>query len=137
MNINPLIDLRFNTPEGFIPFEEIQNSHYIEAIQHHISIAKTRIKAIEELASPNFENTIEALEYTTYEVQYIHRMAENLNLADTNPELQEVILELGEIITNFWNDIALNSKLFSQIKQAYQNKESLNLTTLEQKTVLS
>jgi len=136
VNINPLIDLRFNTPEGFIPFEEIQNSHYIEAIQHHISIAKTRIKAIEELASPNFENTIEALEYTTYEVQYIHRMAENLNLADTNPELQEVILELGEIITNFWNDIALNSKLFSQIKQVYQNKESLNLTTLEQKTLL-
>jgi len=136
VNINPLIDLRFNTPEGFIPFGEIQNSHYIEAIQHHISIAKTRIKAIEELASPNFENTIEALEYTTYEVQYIHRMAENLNLADTNPELQEVILELGEIITNFWNDIALNSKLFSQIKQVYQNKESLNLTTLEEKTLL-
>lgn len=87
MNTNPLIDLSFNTPESFIPFGEIQNSHYIEAIQHHISIAKTRIKSIEELASPHFENTIEALEYATYEVQYIHLMALNLNLADTNPEL--------------------------------------------------
>lgn len=136
MNTNPLIDLSFNTPEGFISFGEIQNSHYIEAIQHHIEIAKTRIKAIEELANPNFENTIEALEYATYEVQYIHRMAENLNLADTNPELQEVSLKLGEIITNFWNDIALNARLFSQIKQVYQNRGNLNLTNPEQKTLL-
>jgi peptidyl-dipeptidase Dcp len=136
MNNNPLIDLSFNTPEGFIPFGEIQNSHYIEAIQHHIEIAKNRIKTIEELSEPNFENTIEALEYATYEVQYIHLIAENLNVADTNPELQEVILELGEIITNFWNDISLNAKLFSQVKQVYQNKDNLNLTTPEQKTLL-
>lgn len=136
MNTNPLIDLSFNTPEDFIPFGEIQNSHYIEAIQYHIEIAKSRIKAIEELAGPNFENIIEALECATYEVQYINRIAENLNLADTNPELQEVILKLGEITTNFWNDIALNAKLFSQIKQVYQNKESLNLTAPEQQTLL-
>ena len=136
MNTNPLIDLSFNTPEGFIPFGEIQNSHYIEAIQYHIEIAKSRIKAIEELAEPNFENIIEALEYATYEVQYINRIAENLNLADTNPELQEVILKLGEITTNFWNDIALNAKLFSQVKRVYQNKESLNLTAPEQQTLL-
>lgn len=136
MNTNPLIDLSFNTPEEFIPFGEIQNSHYIEAIQYHIEIAKSRIKSIEELSGPDFENAIEALEYATYEVQYINRMAENLNLADTNPELQEVILKLGEITTNFWNDIALNAKLFSQIKQVYQNKESLNLTAPEQQTLL-
>jgi peptidyl-dipeptidase Dcp len=136
MNTNPLVDLDFNTPEGFIPFGEIQTSHYIEAIQHHIEISKNRIKAIEELLSPNFENTIEALEYATYEVQYIHIMAENLNFADTNPELQEVALKLGEITTNFWNDISLNNKLFSQVKQVYQNKENLNLSTPEQKTLL-
>lgn len=136
MNTNPLIDLGFNTPEGFIPFGEIQNAHYIEAIQHHIEIAKNRIKAIEELSAPNFENTIEALEYATYEVQYIHIMAENLNVADTNPELQEVVFQLGEITTNFWNDISLNNKLFSQVKQVYQKKENLNLSTPEQKTLL-
>lgn len=136
MNTNPLIDLAFNTLDDFIPFGEIQNSHYIEAIQYHIKIAKNRIQVIEELADPNFENTIEALEYATYEVQYIHRMAENLDLADTNPELQEVVLKLGEINTNFWNDIALNAKLFSKVKQVYQNKENFNLTTPEQKTLL-
>ena len=136
MNTNLLIDLSFNTPDDFIPFEKIQTSHYIEAIQHHIGIAKTRIQVIEELADPNFENTIEALEYATYEVQYIHLMALNLDLADTNPELQEVFLKLSEINTNFWNDISLNAKLFSQVKQVYQNKENLNLITPEQKTLL-
>ena len=136
MNTNPLIDLTFNTPDDFIPFGEIQTYHYIEAIQHHIKIAKNRIKVIEELADPNFENSIEALEYATYEVHYIHRMAENLDLADTNPELQEVALKLGEINTNFWNDIALNAKLFSQVKKVYENKTNLNLTTPEQKTLL-
>ena len=119
MNTNPLIDLTFNTPDDFIPFGEIQTAHYIESIQHHIEIAKTRIQFIEELADPNFENTIEALEYATYEVQYIHRMADNLNFADTNQELQEVSLKLGEINTNLWNDIAINAKLFSQVKKVY------------------
>ncbi len=136
MNANPIIDLSFNTPEGFIPFDEIKNSHYIEAIEHHIQITKKRIQAIEQILEPDFVNTIEALEYATYEVQYINRMAENLDLADTNPELQEVILKLSEITTNFWNDISLNEKLFSQVKKVYENKDKLNLSTPEQKTLL-
>jgi peptidyl-dipeptidase Dcp len=136
MNSNPLIDLSFNTPEGFIPFGEIKNSYYIEAIEQHIQIAKTRIQAIEQILEPDFTNTIEALEYATYEVQYINRMAENLDLADTNPELQEVVLKLSEITTNFWNDISLNSNLFSQVKKVYENKDKLNLSTPEQKTLL-
>jgi peptidyl-dipeptidase Dcp len=136
INSNPLIDLSFNTPEGFIPFAEIQNSHYIEAIEYHIQIAKTRIQAIEEILEPDFANTIEALEYATYEVQYINTMAGNLDLADTNPELQEVILKLTEITTTFWNDIALNSNLFSQVKKVYENKNKLNLDTPEKTTLL-
>ena len=133
---NLLIKLEFNTPDSFIPFAEIKPSHYIEAIQYHIEIAKNRIKTIEEISDPNFNNIIEALEYATYEVQYIHSMADNLNSADTNPELQEVVLELGEINTNFWNDISLNPKLFSQVKQVYAHKDNLNLSTPEQKTLL-
>jgi Zn-dependent oligopeptidase len=136
MNSNPLIDLSFNTPEGFIPFGEIKNSHYIEAIEYHIQVAKKKIQAIEQILEPDFTNTIEALEYSTYEVQYINRIAENLDLADTNTELQEVILKLSEITTNFWNDISLNEKLFSQVKKVYENKDNINLSTSEQKTLL-
>jgi|694.fasta_scaffold01296_26 peptidyl-dipeptidase Dcp len=136
MSSNSLIGLSFNTPDGFIPFVEIKPSHYIEAIQHHIAIAKDKVKAIEGVSDPDFNNTIEALEYSTYEVQYIHRIAENLNLADTNPELQEVVLKLGEITTVFWNDISLNPKLFSKVRQVYENKNNLNLPTPEQKTLL-
>ena len=136
MNSNPLIDLSFNTPEGFIPFGEIKNSHYIEEIEHHIQVAKKKIQAIEQILEPDFTNTIEALEYSTYEVQYINRIAENLDLADTNTELQEVILKLSEITTNFWNDISLNEKLFSQVKKVYENKDNINLSTSEQKTLL-
>ena len=136
MNSNPLIDLSFNTPEGFIPFGEIKNSHYIEAIEYHIQVAKKKIQAIEQILEPDFTNTIEALEYATYEVQYINRIAENLDLADTNPELQEVILKLSEITTNFWNDISLNSNLFAQVKKIYENKDNINLSTPEQKTLL-
>jgi Zn-dependent oligopeptidase len=136
INSNPLIDLVFNTPKGFIPFGEIKTSHYIEAIEYHIQIAKKRIQAIEEILEPDFTNIIEALEYATYEVQYINLIAGNLDLADTNPELQEVIFNLTEITTNFWNDISLNDKLFSQVKKVYENKDKLNLNTPEQKTLL-
>jgi peptidyl-dipeptidase Dcp len=133
---NLLIKLEFNTPNGYIPFPDIQPQHYIEAIQYHIDIARERVKTIEEISEPNFNNIIEALEYATYEVQYIHSMAENLNSADTNPELQEIVMKLGELTTVFWNDITLNPKLFSQVKQVYQHKDNLNVSTSEQKTLL-
>jgi peptidyl-dipeptidase Dcp len=136
MSENLLIKLEFNTPDRFIPFAEIKPSHYIEAMQHHIEIAKNRIKNIEGVSEPDFNNIIEALEFATYEVQYIHRMAENLNLADTNPELQEIVMKLGELTTVFWNDISLNPKLFFQVKQVYQYKDNLNISTSEQKTLL-
>lgn len=126
---NVLLKLEFNTPNGYIPFPDIQPQHYIEAIQYHIDIAHKRIKAIEEVGEPNFEDTIEALEFATYEVHYIYGIAYNLNYAETNTELQEVYGKLTEIITNFQNDITLNEKLFLQIKQVYDSKESLDLTT--------
>jgi len=133
---NLLVALDFNAPDRFIPFGEIKNSHYIEAIEYHIQSAKSKIEAIEQILEPDFYNTIEALEYSTYEVQYINRIAENLDLADTNSELQEVILKLGEITTTFWNDIALNKSLFYQVKKVYDNQDQLDLSTPEQKTLL-
>jgi peptidyl-dipeptidase Dcp len=133
---NLLLNFEFNTPNGYIPFADIQPQHYIEAIQYHIKIARERIQVIEEISEPNFNNIIEAFEYATYEVQYIHSMAENLNSADTNPELQEIVMKLGELTTVFWNDISLNPKLFSQVKQVYQYKDNLHISTPEQKTLL-
>ena len=135
MTENVLLKLEFNTPTGFIPFQDIQPQHYIEAIHYHVDIARERIQSIEEISEPNFTNIIEALEFAVYEVYYIYGIASNLNFAETNPELQEVFARLREIVTNFQNDISLNEKLFLQIKYVYDNKESLDLTT-EQYTLL-
>lgn len=132
---NVLLKLEFHTPEDYIPFPDIQPQHYIEAIQYHIAIARERIQAIEEVSEPDFYTSIEALEFATYEVNYIYGIASNLNVAETNPELQEVFAQLSEITTNFWNDITLNEKLFFQIKQVYDSKEHLDLT-IEQNTLL-
>lgn len=132
---NLLLQLEFNTPSGYIPFTDIQPQHYIEAIQYHIDIARKRIEAIENSIDINFHTIIEVLEFTTYEVQYIYSIADNLNSADTNSELQEVFVQLSEITTHFWNDITLNEKLFLQVKQVYDNKENLDLT-IEQNTLL-
>ena len=132
---NLLIKLEFNTPEGFIPFPDIQPQHYIEAIQYHIDIARERIQAIEEVSEPDFNNIIEALEFAVYEVYYIYGIVDNINYAETNTELQEIFTELSEIITNFQNDISLNEKLFLQIKQVYDNKGNLDLT-IEQNALL-
>ncbi len=133
---NLLLNLDFNNPDGYIPFLDIQPQHYIEAIQYHIDIAKSRIQAIEEISKPDFNNIIEALEFATYEVQYIHTIADNLNSADTNSELQEICAQLSEITTHFWNDISLNENLFLQVQKVYDNKEYLDLP-IEQETLLA
>jgi len=132
---NPLLE-NFETPFQTAPFEQIKNSHFKPAIEKAIEWAKSEIEQItSNFHNPTFENTIEALEYSGEKLEIINNIFSNLNAAETNGEIQNIAQEIAPLLSDFTNDIRLNKALFERIKDVYQHRNTLNLST-EQNTLL-
>ena len=124
---NPLLT-KWSTPFGIAPFEMIKAEHFKPAIEAAIEVARGEIDSIAAgNAEPDFHNTIEALENTGEQLGRITPVLFNLNSADTTPELQAAAQEVSPLLTNFANDISLNSALFKKVKAVFDRKDSLGL----------
>ncbi len=127
-NMNPLL-AKWNTPFKIAPFSLIRPEHFQPAIEDAIAIAHKEINEITASdAEPGFANTIVALEMAGELLNHITPVLFNLNSADTTPELQAVIQEISPLLTNFSNDITLNTELFRKVKAVYEKRNSLELS---------
>lgn len=129
--INPLLQ-SFETA----PFSKIKPEHFKPAIISAIETAKAEMDAITKASEePDFENTIEALEFAGSQLDRITSIFFNLNSAETNDEIQKIAQEISPILTDFKNDIILDKALFEKVKKVYDQRESLELS-VEQQTLL-
>ncbi|PZD76984.1 M3 family metallopeptidase [Mesonia sp. K7] len=130
-NKNPLLETFDETP-----FSNINNNHFKPAFQKAIEIGKAEIDAITaSQEEPTFKNTIEALESSGSQLERISSVFFNLNSAETNEEIQKIAQEVSPWLSEYSNDITLNTNLFKRIKSVYQNQEKFNLNG-EQKRLL-
>jgi Zn-dependent oligopeptidase len=126
--MNPLIDLNPNTPLQTIPFNLIQNDHYLSAFDKGIELAEKDIDSIiQNTQEPNFKNTIEALENSGELLDYVSSIFFNLNSAETNDEMQKIAQQVSPKLTQHSNNILLNQKLFNKVKQVYDSKPNLGI----------
>ncbi|KDN55398.1 M3 family metallopeptidase [Flavobacterium seoulense] len=126
----------FDTKYNTAPFSQIKIEDYFPAFQEGIALAKAEIDAIvNNPEAPTFENTIEAMDYSGAILDRISSIFFNLNSAETSEEMQKVAQEVSPLLSEFGNDITLNTDLFARIKTVYEQKDSLNLNT-EQATLL-
>ena len=126
----------FNTKYNTAPFLSIKLDDYKPAFIENIRLAKAEIDAIiTNGAAPNFENTIEALEFSGNALERLSSVFFNLNAAETSDAMQKIAQEVTPLLTEFSNDITLNEDLFKKIKLVYDQKATLNLTN-EQNTLL-
>ena len=115
------------------PFSQIKNEHFKPAIIEAIAIARAEIDTVaENTAPPNFENTIAALDYAGHQLDRVSSVFFNLNAAETNPEIQRIAQEVSPVLSEFQNDIILNTQLFQRVKSVYDQREHLDLTVEEQ-----
>ena len=129
--MNPLI-----SPFDTAPFSAIKNEHFKPAFLKAMENARTEISAISSSAfPPTFQNTIEALEFSGQQLDRISSIFFNLNSAETNEDIQAIAQEVSPLLSEFSNDITLNTALFKRVKTVYDNRENLELTT-EQLTLL-
>ena len=128
---NPLLQ-HFDTA----PFLQIENAHFLPAIQELIHKAKEEIKEITSNEdAPTFKNTLEALEYSGEQLDRVTSIFFNLNSAETNEEIQKLAQQISPLLTELSNDILLDEALFKRIKEIHDKRESLDLSG-EQKMLL-
>ena len=124
---NPLLT-ESTLPYGAPQFDKIRNDHYIPAFEEGIRQAKAEIDAITaNQAEPDFQNTIEALEYSGRTLDRVSGIFYNLNEADTNPEMQEIAEKVAPMMTEYSMYVSLNEALFQRVKKVYDSRASLSL----------
>ncbi len=131
-----ILTQKFQTKYDTAPFSQIKNEDFLPAFQEGIALAKTEIDAIvKNPAAPTFENTIEAMAFSGDILDRISSIFFNLNSAETNDELQKIAQDVSPLLSEFSNDIRLNTDLFAKVKAVYEQKDQLNLSP-EQTTLL-
>ncbi len=126
----------WTTPFQTPPFDEIKIEHYLPAYEEGIKQQKETIDAIvNNKAKPTFEDIIAAMEKSSKFLDKVGTVFSNLNSANTNEEMQKIARTITPILAKHRDDINLNPKLFEKIKQIYNEKDKLKLTT-EQNTIL-
>lgn len=125
---NPFLEPSYNTPFEVPPFDQIKTEHFIPAINKGIEQqSKTIAAIINNTATPDFENTIAALDYSGEPVRKVTSVFYNLNSANTNEEIQAIAKELSPILSAHNDNINLNVDLFNRVKLVYDKRNSLQL----------
>lgn len=130
---NPLLK-SFNTPHQTAPFNEIETSHYEQAMEEGMKMGNEEIKnIIENSEEPTFENTILALENSGKVLDRVTTIFFNLLSAETNDEMDGIAERITPKLTEYSNNISLNEALFNRVKVVYSNKSNINLSPEEEK----
>ena len=132
---NPLLTA-FHTDFESAPFSKIKIEQFTPAIKEAIKVGLSEIDTIiNEKETPSFKNTIEAMDNCGSLLERNTSLLFNLNSAETNDELQQVVQEVAPLLTKFQNDIRLNEDLFKRIRFVYENEDHKKLS-VEQVTLL-
>lgn len=126
---NPLLQ-KFNTPFNTIPFEEIKLEHYKPAIETAIELGKQEIKVIKSNPeTPDFKNTIEALERSGKTLDVVSSIFFNLNSSETSDAMQVIAQEVSPLLSAFGDDILMDDELFKRIKAVVETTDADKLST--------
>ncbi|MCH5319001.1 MAG: M3 family metallopeptidase [Paramuribaculum sp.] len=125
-NDNPLLK-EYGTQFNIPPFERIKYDDYVPAIKKGIELRK---KEIEEIINcnetPNFDNTVLALEKSGDRLGRVMAIFSSLDETNSSPEMDAI----GEIVYPLYSqssdEIMMNPKLFERVVAVYNNREILD-----------
>ena len=123
---NPLLQ-EFKHEFGIPPFDLIKEEHYIPAFDKAIAEHAKEIELIvSNKESPDFENTINALENSGELLSKVSRVFYNLLSAHSNDNLNKIASKISPRLSRHNDSISLNQDLFIRIKKVYEDKDLLN-----------
>lgn len=130
---NPFL-AEFQTPNGVPPFDQIKLEHYEPAYQKGMEEQIANIQTIiDNSEAPTFENVIVAYDSSSPILDRVGGVFNNLTEAETTEELTNLSMKLAPVLSEHADNISLNRELFQKIKAVYQQKDSLGLTTEQER----
>jgi peptidyl-dipeptidase Dcp len=126
---NPLLK-PWQTPFETPPFTEIAPEHFMPAFEQAFADHAAEIAAItHDPATPDFANTITALERSGKLLSKVAAVFYDLVSAHSNPALLEIDKEVSLRMARHWNPIMMNAVLFGRIVALRDNRAALGLTS--------
>ncbi|MEM9572346.1 MAG: M3 family metallopeptidase [Pseudomonadota bacterium] len=124
---NPLLQ-DWDTPYGVPPFAEIQDAHFMPAVDTAIAELQTEIDAIANNPdAPTFENTIVALDKAGGTLTNVSLVFSNITGTDTNETLQGLATEIWPKVTAVGDSISFNEALFERVNAVRDAAPTLDL----------
>lgn len=130
MNIaeNPFYE-EFATFNAAPPFDKIDIDCYKAAIDRGIKLALEEVDRItDNVESPSFENTIEALERSGSDLNRVLNVFYPLNSAMADDSMMELSVKMMPKLSDYQTSVSLNERLWKRIKAVYDNRDAMNLT---------
>src|ERR1700759_2964439 len=125
---NPLLT-PWQTPHQTPPFDTITPEHFLPAFEQAFADHSAEIAAItHDPATPDFANTITALERSGKLLARVSAVFYDLVSAHSNPALLEIDKEVSLRMARHWNPIMMNAVLFGRIALLHDNRATLGLT---------
>ena len=134
INDNPLVPEWIGQYGGVPPFDKIEVSYFIPALEEGMTQNLTEIEKItSNPAAPNFENTIAEMERSGKLLDRVRTIygiwSSNMN----NKEFESVETEMEPKLAAFSDKITQNEKLFQRIEAIYNSPTKKNLTSEQQR----
>lgn len=130
---NPFLH-EFQTPYGVPPFDVLKIEHYKPAILAGIDEQNKNIEAIVSQSGPaTFENTIVALDNSSPILDRTTAVFYGLAGADTNDAMDSLAIEFAPLLAEHSDNISLHAGLFAKVKEVYDKKAELHLTTEQER----
>ena len=130
---NPFLK-KYNTEFEIPPFSKIDESDFMPAFTMGIDAHKKEIDSIiKNYENPSFENVIIALEKSGSLLDRVGAVFFNLSGSTSNEEIQNIEKDISPILSQHYDSISLNPKIFKKIKYLWDNIDNLNLSIEERK----
>ena len=124
---NPFLS-EWNTPYGIPDFTQIQESHYIPAIEAGIAQQQSEIEAIiANTEAPTFANVVEAYEKSGAILDRVTLVLFNVSESDATESLQKIVEQALPLISVHSDNIFMNPGFFQKVDALYKDIDNLGL----------
>ena len=132
---NPFLT-EWNTPYGIPDFTQIQESHYIPAIEAGIAQQQSEIETIiANTEAPTFANVVEAYERSGAILDRVTLVLFNVSESDATESLQKIVEQALPLISVHSDNIFMNPGLFQKVDALYKDIDNLGLNQEQRMTL--
>lgn len=122
---NPFFSPTKPSNSNYFPFDRLETAHFAPAFEKGIEEARAALgKIASDSGSPDFANTIEAIEFHRETLDEVSTIFFNLNSAHTNDEIQKLAKEISPKLSELSNDLLLNEAIFKRVKAVWESRDT-------------